>query len=135
MKEFGIPLVNVQKAFSRAIKRRDGRCMVRDYEPCCGGLECSHFFTQGAHPSLMFYPPNAYTQCQRHHWNHHNNKDSKTVYAEWLDDNHSDDLRRMVGLCSKYIKYTDELKRRIMRLCDSDRLDELARLIERELEK
>ncbi len=127
----GIPLKNVQKAFSNAIKRRDGRCMVRDYESCYGSLECSHFFTQGANPSLMFYPPNAYAQCRKHHFNHHNKKD--LFYFQWITSFHNDDFCKMQNLCHRYIRYSDELKRKIINLCNQDKLGELSRLIEKEL--
>ena len=77
-----ISLPKVQEAFNSAIKRRDRRCMVRDYEPCCGQLECSHFFSVGSSPALRFYPPNAYTQCQKHHWKHHNKWHRGDIYLE-----------------------------------------------------
>ena len=38
MRKGNIPIKIVQKAFSDAIKRRDRRCMIRDFECCCGGL-------------------------------------------------------------------------------------------------
>lgn len=128
-----IPLKNVQKAFSAAIRRRDCRCVIKDYEPCYGGLECSHFFTQGANPSLMFYPANAYTQCRKHHWNHHNKKDCCDVYKGWLLRNKKKDFEKMEILKTRYIKYTEELKREIINLCNDDMLDELSALIEDEL--
>lgn len=131
MRKNKIPIKKVQIAFSNAIKRRDCRCMVRDYEPCYGQLECSHFFTQGGNPSLMFYPLNAYAQCSRHHYNHHN-KTART-YIEWMQNNHQADLDKMAVMRNKYIKYTDELKAEIIRLCNEDKLDELTELIKKEL--
>lgn len=128
-----IPLAKVQEAFNSAIKRRDGRCMVRDYEPCCGELECSHFFTVGSSPALRFYPYNAWTQCHKHHWNHHNKKESSDMYLNWLSENHWTESSNMVLIKNHYIKYTDELKAEIIRLCNEDRLDELKELIEGEL--
>ena len=131
MRKNKIPTKKVQEAFSNAIKRRDCRCMVRDYEPCFGALECSHFYTQGSSPSLMFYPPNAYAQCQRHHWNHHNKLGS--FYFEWMRENHIKELTSMSWKKNCYIKYTDELKAEIIRLCNADKLDELKELIEENL--
>lgn len=133
MRRRRIPMKKVQKAFADAIKRRDRRCVVRDYEPCFGSLECSHFFTQGGNPSLMFYPPNAYAQCTRHHWNHHNK--GIPFYLEWISSVHSDDFVEMQRLRSRYIKYTDELKAEIIRLCNEDKLGELKELIKKELKK
>ena len=133
MRKKKIPLEKVQEAFNAAIKRRDGMCMVRDYEPCCGELECSHFFTVGSSPALRFYPLNAHAQCQKHHWNHHNNIKSERVYAWWLFENYSDDYWYMFELKHRYIKYTDELKAEIIRLCNEDRLDDLKTLIEENL--
>ena len=133
MRKHKISLDKVQKAFNDAIKRRDCRCMIKDYEPCYGQLECSHFYTVGANPSLRFYPPNAYAQCQKHHWNHHNKKESAEVYEQWMHENHFPYCADMEYLRHKYIKYTDDLKAEIIRLCNADKLDELKELIEKEL--
>lgn len=132
MRKGKIPMKKVQKAFADAIKRRDKICRVRDYEPCDGGLECSHFFTQGGNPSLMFYPPNAYAQCAKHHRNHHSK--NEPFYLRWISTYHSDDLVEMQRLRSGFIKYTDELKAEIIRLCNEDRLDALKELIKGKLE-
>ena len=126
-----IPMKKVQRAFSVAIKRRDCRCMIKDFDMCYGGLECSHFFTQGSTPSLMFYPPNAYAQCQKHHWNHHNKK--QRFYKKWLEEYHKTDLLKMENLRYKYIKYTNELRAKIIDLCNENKLKELTELIENEL--
>lgn len=40
MRKNKISLDKVQEAFNSAIKRRDMRCMIRDFEQCCGQLEC-----------------------------------------------------------------------------------------------
>lgn len=133
MRKNKISLTKVQEAFNSAIKRRDKRCMIRDYEPCCGQLECSHFFSVGSSPSLRFYPPNAWTQCQKHHWNHHNRKESSEVYKNWLMENEVCQLILMDSYRHSYIKYTDELKAEIIRLCNDDKLDELKELIEEKL--
>lgn len=80
---------------------------------------------------MRFYPPNAYTQCQKHHWNHHNKE--LEFYETWLDMYHASDVWSMKRLRNRYIKYTDELKAEIIRLCNEDRLEELKELIEGEL--
>jgi hypothetical protein len=137
MRKNKISLDKVQEAFNSAIKRRDGYCKIRDYEPCFGALECSHYYTVGSSPSLRFYPPNAYAQCQKHHWKHHNSKEwsdeNYDRYFEWLEENHREELEVMSALRSRYIKYTDELKAEIIRLCNADKLDELKELIEEHL--
>lgn len=133
MRKNKIPIDKVQEAFNSAIKRRDKRCMIRDYEPCCGQLECSHYYTVGSSPALRFYPPNAYAQCQKHHWNHHNRKESSEVYKNWLMENEVCQLILMDSYRHSYIKYTDELKAEIIRLCNADKLDELKELIEKEM--
>lgn len=46
---------------------------------------------------------------------------------------HCEDLANMEILRSRYIKYTDDLKAEIIRLCNADKLDELKELIEGEL--
>lgn len=133
MRKNKIPFSKVQEAFNSAIKRRDRRCMVRDFEPCCGELECSHFFTVGSSPSLRFYPPNAYAQCQKHHWNHHNKSKEFEFYETWMSVYHPEDMCNMWQLKNRYIKYTDDLKAEIIRLCNEDRLEELKTLIEENL--
>ena len=132
MRNHKIPLNKVQEAFNAAIKRRDGRCMIQDYEPCCGQLECSHFYTVGACPSLRFYPLNAWTQCSRHHLNHHTAVGSRH-YAMFMATEHLEEMKSMQPMKHKFIKYTDELKAEIIRLCNADKLDELKELIEGEL--
>ena len=137
MRKRKIPIEKVQQAFNAAIKRRDGRCMVRDYEPCEGELECSHFFTTGASPALRFYPYNAWTQCHKHHHYHHTKWSACDMwsYRRWLEDNHVYEYLWMQRHSHSYIKYTDELKAEIIRLCNEDRLEELAELIRKELDK
>ena len=133
MRKHKIPLEKVQKAFNDAIKRRDGRCMISDFEPCFGGLEASHYHTVGSSPALRFYPPNAYAQCSRHHWSHHNKKEWTDKYYHWMAAYHYDDEQRMEKLRHMFIKYTDELKAEIIRLCKEDKLNELTALVEKEL--
>lgn len=135
MRKHKISIDKVQEAFNSAIKRRDGRCMVRDYEPCCGDLECSHFHSVGSSPSLRFYPPNAYAQCRRHHWSHHNawRPCDDWSYESYMNDLHAGDVERMRGMRHKHIAYTDDLKSEIIRLCNADKLDELRELIEGEM--
>lgn len=130
-----INIEKVQEAFNSAIRRRDGRCTVRDFEPCSGPLECSHYHSVGGSPALRFYPPNAWTQCQKHHWNHHNRKEPALVntYLHWMMNYHYNDEQKMLELKSRYIKYTEELKAEIIMLCNSDRLEELKTLIEENL--
>lgn len=130
MRNHKIPITKVQDAFNAAIKRRDCRCMIKDFEPCCGVLECSHFFTVGASPSLRFYPLNAYAQCSRHHRNHHA---GGTLYSDFMMDFHQADLDKMLSMKNRIIKYTDDLKRQIIKLCNEDNLAELKTLIEGEL--
>lgn len=135
MRKNKISLSKVQESFNAAIKRRDGSCMVRDYEPCCGQLECSHYYTVGSSPALRFYPLNAWTQCQLHHWKHHNiwkaadpfSYESHLKRTQWMKTEFMETHRY------SYIKYTDDLKAEIIRLCNADKLDELQRLIEEKL--
>ena len=134
MRRHKISIDKVQEAFNSAIKRRDCRCMIKDFEPCYGQLECSHFFGTGSNPSLRFYPLNAYAQCQRHHWKHHNDKNCGYWYEIWMKEWHLADYDKMILLRHRYIKYDDELKAEIIRLCNADKLDELQKLIEEKLQ-
>lgn len=133
MRKHKIPIEKVQEAFNSAIKRRDCRCMVKDFEPCSRQLEASHFFSVGSSPSLRFYPPNCYAQCSVHHWRHHNSRDWTDKYELWMSDNHKEELEKMHFIRHLLLKYTDELKAEIIRLCNEDKLDELKELIEKEL--
>ena len=134
MRRHKISIDKVQEAFNSAIKRRDCRCMVKDFEPCYGQLEASHFFTTGGNPALRFYPLNCYCQCQRHHWKHHNDKNCGYWYENWMKEWHLADYDKMIFLRHRYIKYDDELKAEIIRLCNADKLDELQKLIEEKLQ-
>ena len=100
-----------------------------------GQLECSHFYTVGSSPSLRFYPPNAYAQCSKHHWKHHNvwTDDENWSYERFLENHHINDLIYIEEHGNRFIKYTDELKAEIIRLCNADKLDELKELIEENL--
>jgi hypothetical protein len=126
-----ISISKVQKAFNDAIKRRDCKCVIKDFEPCYGGLEASHFFTVGGNPSLRFFPPNAYAQCQKHHFNHHN-KSVKT-YIAFMQTYHNDDLIYMQKARNCYIKYDEAFKAEIIKLCNADKLNELTELIKERL--
>ena len=130
MRKHKISLDKVQEAFNAAIKRRDKKCMIDDFDPCCGQLECSHFYGVSESPALRFYPPNAYAQCHLHHWRHHHGKGRKYWYDNWMTQWHFKDKCRNLVLKFKSIKYTDELKLEIIRLCNADKLDELKELIE-----
>lgn len=131
MRRSMIPMKKVQQVFSHAVLRRDCRCVVRGYEPCGGSLECSHFFTQGSSPALMFYPANARARCRRHHWEHHCKKDG--FYRRWLEMNDPKEFEWMERARSRFIRYTDDLKSRIIELCEDDRLDLVAELVRKEL--
>ena len=131
MRKHKISIEKVQEAFNSAIRRRDKRCVVKDYEPCGGCLECSHFYTTGGNPSLRFFPPNAYAQCSVHHRNHH--QVSARPYVEYMQTFHQKDLEFMQVERSHYIKYDDELKAEIIRLCNADKLDELTELLQEKL--
>lgn len=133
MRKHKISIDKVQEAFNAAIKRRDCRCVIRDFEPCEGHLECSHYYTVGSSPAIRFHPMNAWTQCQAHHWRHHHAMESRHTYFKWMTENRPEDLARLDGMRHRFIRYTDALKTEIIRLCNDDRLDELQKLIEREL--
>ena len=48
-------------------------------------------------------------------------------------DFHQADLDRMLSMKNRIIKYTDDLKRQIIKLCNEDNFAELKTLIEGEL--
>lgn len=119
----------VKRAFSKAIINRDCVCRIRDYEACTGALECSHYHTQGSSSALMFYPFNAFAQCSKHHFNHHNKKSCMNIYKLWLQDMYPDEYEYMETVKSKIVKYSEEDRQKIVMLCNLGKLDELARFI------
>lgn len=50
-----------------------------------------------------------------------------------MQNNHQKELEYMQTARNKFIKYDDELKAEIIRLCNADKLDELQKLIEEKL--
>lgn len=124
-----VKIKEVQRAFSHAIIRRDKICKIRDFESCYGRLECSHFFTQGSTPALMFYPYNAYAQCTKHHFNHHNKPEDKGMYRNFLLCNHPEELEYMESVKNHYVKYTQDVKKDILYYCETDDLEGLAEYI------
>ena len=101
--------------------------MVRDSEPCVGPLECSHYFTQGSSPALMFHPWNAHAQCAMHHLNHHSRRER--FYNHWMVRNMRSRLEFIEARRYRYIKYDVLTLREIARMCNEDRLDDLAEYI------
>ena len=115
---------DAERAFAAAVKRRDKICRIRDYSPCSGRLECSHFHTRGASQALMFYPYNAFAQCAEHHRQHHCSKNGG-FYGEWLEDRFPDEAEWMRRHRADFVKYTDENLAEIARLCEANDLDGL----------
>jgi hypothetical protein len=56
------------KAFAKYIVARDKRCVTCG---ATGPLDCSHVFRRG-HYSTRWNPSNAYAQCRKCHFKHHN---------------------------------------------------------------
>lgn len=127
-REKKLTVSDVQKAFNRAIVRRDGRCLVRDGLHTCGGaLQCSHFISVGACGALRFYPMNAWTQCAKHHMVHHHR--DELFYRDWMEDRHADEFAFLARARFRYVKYTQDILRAIKGFCDADDLAELRDLI------
>lgn len=56
------------------------------------------------------------------------------MYDNWISENHFEKAVYIIEHRNRYIKYTDELKAEIIRLCNADKLDELKELIEEKLQ-
>lgn len=117
----------VQKAFNRAVVRRDKTCRVGDGSPCAGDLQCSHFFPVGGNSGLRFYPANAYAQCAAHHFSHHNR--DPAFYHVWMAANAAGELEWMERVRGRSVRYTQAILREIMRACDADDLDAVAAIV------
>ena len=101
LKEKKIKIIAVQLLFNKAIIERDGKCVI------CGktsGLQCSHFYTVGAHSGLRFDPRNAHAMCAGCHLKHHNS--DPLMYAKWMQENRPDDLAHITGIKNKPIRYS-----------------------------
>lgn len=100
-KKSKLKLTRVQELFNRAIVERDGRCVI------CGrssSLQCSHFFTVGAHSGLRFHPDNAHAMCAACHIKHH--RADPLMYAEWMQQNHREALIEMRLIKVLPVRYT-----------------------------
>jgi len=96
-----LKLTKVQALFNRAIIERDSRCVI------CGrqtSLQCSHFFTVGAHSGLRFHPDNAHAMCAGCHIKHH--QADPLMYANWMIMNHWYELYNLDRIKSIPVRYT-----------------------------
>lgn len=126
----------VQNAVNAAIRRRDGACMVRDgRHECAGCLTASHFFSRGGNGALKYYPFNIFTQCLGHHGIHERNQENQdpAFYARWLERHYPEELAWMESARFVVIRYTQALLAEIYEAAKSDRLDDLAEIIYREI--
>jgi len=71
--------------FSRLIRARDGRCLMRGqpwHLVCGGSLQGSHIHAKGNYPLLELFPLNVKTLCWRAHWWWHHNPLLATAWFE-----------------------------------------------------
>lgn len=118
----------VQKAFNRAIVRRDKICRVRESGTVCAGdMQCSHFFPVGGNGGLRFYPANAYAQCAGHHFSHHNR--NPAFYHEWMMENAPEELEWMESVRGKPLRYSQGVLAEILECCENDDLESVALIV------
>ena len=122
-----LKITDVQKAFNKAIVRRDAVCRVQDYiHSCRGRLQCSHFFTVGGNSIIRFYPHNAFAQCAGHHMAHHYN--NPLFYARYMEREHAEALKIMERVRGKPFHWGQDLLDRIYGACVNDDLSEVERI-------
>ena len=120
-----LTVTKVQDAVNAAIRRRDGRCMVRDHRhECAGVLTASHFFAVGGNSCLRFYPFNIFGQCFGHH-GIHERKHDPVFYHNFMLANYPEELEWMERNQGKSIKYSQPVLEKIRDYAISDDLDGL----------
>ena len=109
---------NLQRIFNRYIVLKDGQCIT------CGSrynLQCSHYFSVGAAPSIRYNEINAHCQCSGCHQGYHAQGNSKIMlggghtYAMYMLSVYGENvIAELKAEGSKSYKWTiDELKEKI----------------------
>ena len=120
-----LTVTKVQDAANRAIRERDGQCVVRDgRHECAGCLTASHFYPKGGCSAFRFYPPNINTQCLGHHGIHERRQDP-FFYKRWMEDRYPEEMELMECRYHASIKYDQITLSEIMAMAKEGRLDDL----------
>ena len=120
-----LTVTKVQDAVNKAIRERDGCCVVRDgRHECAGCLTASHFYPKGGCSAFRFYPPNINTQCLGHHGIHERRQDP-FFYKNWMDDHYPEAMELMECRYHASIKYDQITLAEIMAMAKAGRLNDL----------
>lgn len=119
----------VQEIVNKAIRERDGECVVRDGRHSCAGvLTASHYYSVGGNSTFRFYPPNIHTQCFGHH-GVHERRQEPFFYLRFMQEYFSDELEWMELNWHKVVRYSQPVLRDIAELARTGRLGELTEYI------
>ncbi|MDR2915114.1 MAG: recombination protein NinG [Tannerella sp.] len=113
----------IQILFNKAIVERDKKCVI------CGkreNLQCSHFYSVGAHNGLRFHPWNAHTMCAGCHLKHHNS--DPYMYVKWFEDTLPECLKWLTSIKNNTIRYSQPNLKAIKAFIKMD-IDRLAGVI------
>lgn len=125
-----LTVAKVQEAVNKAIRERDGMCVVRDGRHECNGcLTASHFYPVGGNSALRFYPPNIHTQCFGHHGIHERKQDP-FFYERWMQVHYPEAMAFMENRYYASIKYSQPVLRDILNFARSGDLRGLQLYIE-----
>ena len=128
-----LSVAKVQAAVNKAIRDRDGFCMVQDGRHGCNGtLTASHYHSVGGNSTFRFYPPNIHCQCLGHHGIHERGQDP-FFYRRWMQENEADALEFMELNWNARIKYSQVTLREIYDLAKNGDLEGLKEYIESNL--
>ena len=124
-----LTVTKVQDAVNKAIRERDGECVVRDGRHSCAGcLTASHFYSVGGNSTFRFYPPNIHTQCLSHH-GIHERKQEPFFYRSWMLENYAEEMVWMRDNWYKTVRYSQPVLEDIQALAKAGELDILTEYI------
>jgi cytochrome c553 len=110
----------IQSLFNKAIVDRDGKCVIcRKTE----NLQCSHFYTVGAHSGIRFRPWNANTMCAGCHLKHHNA--DPYMYVRWYENHFPERLKWLTSIKNNSIRYSQFNLGVIKNILKEKNMDEL----------
>ena len=119
----------VQETVNKAIRERDGECVVRDgRHSCAGSLTASHFYSVGGNSTFRFYPPNIHTQCWSHHGIHERKQDP-FFYRSWMLENYAEEMVWMKDNWYKTVRYSQPVLEDIQALAKAGELEALTEYI------
>ena len=100
-------IIRCDSAFSKYVRLRDKFCVT------CGSvdnLQCSHLYAKKQHKSVRWDERNAYAQCAKCHFKHH--QSDPFFYSQWAKDTLGQefDLLTIKAKSASFLSYQDLLE-------------------------